>query len=569
MTEFQKALAKAYKAGKKTFTFKGKLYSTELKDSSRQSSKDKQDQSKAQSKSNSTSNNNTSETYAINSPHTLTQREKPNYTFLEQAIQDTKFRNDVGIIAGAAEGDREGYATYDSNSHQFVNIPEPHSALYWSNGEVVTPKQITDAYHSYNYMKQRQNFNDRGIFGNMVTNAQNHAGNKVLDAYRSGMNDVGNLAVTVGMLPGLASGLGTIYNLWNAGRYGTLAGGVLGSYLGSKAGDKLVDFLSDGRHASTYDYLTSNGFWSNNAAFMDPGAIGGGYIGSKWIGSAIDALPTVYNNMRATIHNQPRIAQLPGRGNIVLQPGEVVTDVPVSERALPPGQYTGGSVYKGRRTVGNGSGKANQFRHSYTKGRNQGGNTSPVRIGVTNVPEQQVMVVSGKNQIPQVTHPVVNIKNYPKNWFYVPMIGPMKTPSPPTTVPEPEPETRYVVEETRPSKFSEWFIKEWNTPGHQNTIQEYEGDDEGHKPGSYWIIQGGPGAEVVKSRKVGTGPEDFRGENRLTPDSTATNRTLYYNYYDAPESSRLARRPKGSVSKYATTVNIPVVTPKEIIDLAR
>lgn len=338
------------------------------------------------------------------------------------------------------------------------------------------------------------------------------------DAMHSGMNDAANLAALLLTGPMGGNMLRTGYGMLRAGQYLPLIGGAVGSYLGTKAGDEATSYLTNGQYDTTYDMLRSSGMWGYNAAMTNPFTLGGGYIGSQ-AANLMGQAPEIAVNARSWARNAiPRTAYTE-EGVPIEQYG--------GDRVILESQPTGytGNTYAGSRYTGHytnpkgATGSGGRPRHAgHTASSGGKGSGRGKSTGVSSTPVSEVSSVAGGNKqlIETPFEPYLPINGGPTIAVPVPTTGTVPTPTPD---PEPTPETRIEKIDTIKDPWETWYSQQdegstvyW--PGPEN------GEGSAHERGWYKIHR--VNADIpTERRRVATGFDDSRGENKVVPDSTS------------------------------------------------
>ena len=367
-----------------------------------------------------------------------------------------------------------------------------------------------------------------------------------MDAFKSASDDVGNTVISLAMLPTMGGAAGNLYNALRTGSYGTVVGGVGGSYLGSLLGDQVTRDLSDNKYASTYDFLTKNGFNGYNAMTLDPWAWGGGYTGSYLTQGLFNG-----NLMSSVKNTMPRETYVEGSKEPVVQyPGERIVVERPSTR-LPGNQYTG-YRYSAQQTNPKGSGRGSGVRNNTHSATTPRGKTT----GVSSVPITETGPLgNGKSMV--VETPISEFTPYvdpTTMWWTGPVISPQE-PTVPTVVPKEE--TRLEKIDVVSDPWEKWYGKQ-----PEGTVQHWSGDPESaHREGWYKIHRVPGGGNVHTSRRrVGTGFEDSRGINHVVPDSTT--------YKISKDTNGNTRVLVGGVDPNASVSTEYLFTPEEL-DAAR
>lgn len=362
-----------------------------------------------------------------------------------------------------------------------------------------------------------------------------------MDAFRSGSNDVGNIAelfLTAGLTKAAAKGLvGIVLNegLTVGQKLGILAGALGGSVAGKWALDKVTKYLTNGRYNSTAQMRIAGGEWPINAALTDPGTIGGGYLGSKLAGALVQ--PATYGNqmeyLRSTVAPE-RLVELPG---------PKVTEV------APWGRY--GFVYREPTGPGN-RGVRSQNGHRESWGNPRKGNNNTGRITAVSTAPRVELLPKNSDRLPSRSNaPREQETTYvPTTWTFIPT--PPDTLPPPPTIPVPKPKARFEVIQTTSDPFEEWFAKQ--KPG---TVQWFNGVGSAHQAGPYWIGWREGVTANMQTRDVATGYDDPRGVGRRVPDSTS--RIIV----TAPKGRVVAKLP-GQVAQGAYVSPEQIVTDEEL-----
>ena len=136
----------------------------------------------------------------------------------------------------------------------------------------------------YEYTPAQQHVNNIGTAQAFTQNVGRMYDGKSHPQYEgiiSGMNDVGNAAITIGLTgPLFGKGIQAGRQALRAGAYKSLLKAIIGGNAGILAGNKLMQ--SNTKYGSIPEYLQSNGFNSFNSMMMDPSMYAGGYFASRF-----------------------------------------------------------------------------------------------------------------------------------------------------------------------------------------------------------------------------------------------------------------------------------------------
>lgn len=528
MTEFQKAFAKAYKAGKKTFTFKGRLYSTKLKKHGSNSTKFSNNTPPTKEELDRYFQN--QKKYNFNKKLSITPKEKTDQTRQTASLNRkpeikkvsvSRSKNSSNNLQSAKQKQSE-YALHNKlfpgiryqgkplTLDEYQALANDQKALQKQAGTLSQGLSETEK----NYQNTLNNYNNNSWFGAYGTGSGvNSPQEESLDNAKRTF-ETASLGKLTSIPAGLMGGA-------SMASYGILP--TFGSYLTSQVG-------ADVAHVAEPD---------NPYAPI---------IGSV-IGGALGLGPKALN-----IFSSRPITVSKGGSGYVPKPNENI---------LPGGQFVG-SRYTGQLTVKNGAAAGNAMRHGphFQVGSRYGGSTAPRTVRVTNVPKAQNMPSRGNNP---------KIGTYTTEEVALPPVWPIPvTPYNPTTstgmfIPnfwEFGPQRRYVVEEQGLSDFSKWFKKQLET-GNINTTQFYNGDER-HQAGNYKIVLGGPALEKQNSTREATGQYDYRGENKIAPERTKNVVEIIPEYNGPIKEERIVSNPTGGISPHEPVIDVPLLTPEEL-----